>query len=95
MKRRTRKERKRLFLISLTIILLLVSFAASIYNNFMQILNNKREIMLLTKEYEDLLDTEKILASEVTKMQDPNYVARYAKEKYLYSEKDEVIIRFD
>ena len=95
MNRRTRKEKKRLFLISLTIILLLVSFAVSIYNNFMQILNNKKEIMILNKEYEKLLDEEKSLSSEVAKMQDPNYIARYAKEKYLYSEEDEIIIRID
>ena len=35
----------------------------------------------------------KSLTSEVTKMNDPEYLARYAKEKFLYSKDDEVIIR--
>ena len=95
MTRKTRKQKKRLVFISLTIIALLVSLATSLYSDFIQIINNKKEITILTKEYEKLLDEEKSLSSEVTKMQDPNYVARYAKEKYLYSQDGEIIIRID
>ncbi len=65
------------------------------YHDFMQIINNHKETIALTAEYERLLEEEKALTSEVTKMQDPNYLARYAKEKYLYSEDNEIIIRID
>ena len=34
-----------------------------------------------------------LLKSEVAKLQDPDYVARYAREKYLYSKSGEIIIR--
>ena len=43
----------------------------------------------------DLLSEEEKLVSEVTKLQDDEYVARYAKEKFLYSEDGEVIIRMN
>ena len=95
MARTGKKERRRLLLISLTVIVLLVSLVASMYHSFMQIIDNHKQAVALTAEYEALLDEEKALSSEVTKMQDPNYVARYAKEKYLYSEDNEIIIRID
>lgn len=94
-KRKTRKEKKRLVFISLIIIALLVSLVGTVIGDFKQILENKKETIKLTQEYEMLLDEQEKLASEVTKMQDPEYVARYAKEKYLYSSEGEIIIRID
>lgn len=94
-KGKTRKEKKRLIFISVTIVALLISLVGSLYNDFMQIMANKKETSLLTSEYEKLIDEQEALSSEVTKMQDPNYVARYAKEKYLYSSEGEIIIRID
>ena len=92
---RGKKEKRRLLFISLTVFVLLASLLASMYHDFMQIINNKKQTVELTMEYERLLEEEKSLTSEVTKMQDPNYLARYAKEKYLYSEDNEIIIRID
>ena len=90
-----KKEKRRLILISVTIFGLLVYLVGSLYGDFLQIIENKKQTTILTAEYENLVDKQKMLNSEVTKMQDPNYVARYAKEKYLYSEDDEIIIRID
>ena len=95
MARTGKKERRRLLIISLTVVALLISLVASMYHSFMQIIDNHKQTVALTAEYETLLEEEKALSSEVTKMQDPNYVARYAKEKYLYSEDNEIIIRID
>lgn len=95
MKGKTRKEKKRLIVISLTIVLLLISLFYTVYDNFMQVVENKKSIAFLTTEYEQLLDEQTRLSSQVLKMQDPEYVARYAKEKFLYSLPDEIIIRVD
>ena len=46
----------------------------------------ENKIALLKKE-------EKILESDIQKLEDPSYVARYAREKYLYSKDGEIIIR--
>ena len=32
---------------------------------------------------------------KINKLQDPEYMARYAREKYLYSKKDEIIIKIE
>ena len=56
-------------------------------------MKNKREVQSLNEKYNDLLDEESSLKSEVAKLQDPDYVARYAREKYLYSKSGEIIIR--
>ena len=49
------------------------------------------------KEFEtqlvELKEKEEELKATVTKLQDPDYVARYAREKYLYSKDGEIIIR--
>lgn len=92
---RTKKEKKRIFFISFIIVGLVFLLGFSVYKDFIIISNNKNQTTKLTKEYENLLDEKKSLTSQVTKMQDPDYLARYAKEKYLYSKEDEVIIRID
>ena len=56
-------------------------------------MKNKQEITLLQSSYEELLDTEEALKAEVQKLQDPDYVERYAKEKFLYTKDGEIIIR--
>lgn len=94
-KGKTRKEKKRLMAISITIIALLAFLVSSVYKDVLVIMRNKKEVIALTNEYENLLDDQKKLSSEVAKMQDPNYIVRYAKEKFLYSADGEIIIRFD
>ena len=92
---KTRKEKKRLIFISLLIVSLLVVLVGSVSKDWTKIMENKKNINLLTSQYEKLLDEEAKLKSEVTKLQDSSYVARYAKEKYLYSSYGETIIRMD
>lgn len=91
----TKKETKRLIVISTVIILLIVSLVSSVSQDWTKILENNRQIAELAIEYESLLSDEEKLKSEVTKLQDTDYVARYAKEKYLYSSDGETIIRMD
>ena len=94
-KRKTKKEKKRLFIISLTIILLLSLLVASVYKDWKQILFNRKEESELAKEYEYLLDEEVKLNAEITKLQDDEYLARYAKEKYMLSSEGDVILKMD
>ena len=91
----TRKQKRRLIFISLTIIVLLAFLVSSVSKDIAQIYKNRKEANNLSNQYESLLEKQKKLSSEVAKMQDPEYVVRYAKEKYLYSTDNEIIIRFD
>ncbi len=93
--KKTKKEKKRLFVISAVIILLIISLVSSVAGDWTKIMKNKSKITSLDKKYNNLLSEEEKLVSEVTKLQDDDYVLRYAKEKFLYSEDGEVIIRMN
>ena len=90
---KTKKEKRRMFFISLLIVGLIVSLVKSVGKDWTKIMDNNNKIEELTTKYNNLLLEEEKLASEVTKLQDSDYVARYAKEKYMYSADGETIIR--
>lgn len=46
----------------------------------------------LKAELKDLILTSEQLDIEITKLNDPDYIARYAREKYLYSKDDEIVV---
>ena len=89
-----RKKAKRRFLIysllSLTILAYLPVFG---YKYWSDILSNYKETKELEAKYQSLLEEEQELNSEVTKLQDEEYVAKYAREKYMYSKDGEYIIK--
>lgn len=93
MKKVSKKAKRRVTILTVLLIGLIVGFGASFFSNWATILENKKEASKLNSEYKDLLEKETALKSEVTKLQDPDYVARYAREKYLYSKNGEIIIR--
>ncbi|MBO4245701.1 MAG: septum formation initiator family protein [Bacilli bacterium] len=64
-----------------------------IFKDWKQIISNRSKAKQLDTEYQELLREEEKLNSEVNKLSDPDYVARYAREKFLYSLPDEIIIR--
>ena len=64
-----------------------------IFQDWISIVSNKTEIQNLNNYYDELLAEEESLNSEVTKLHDSEYVARYAREKYTYSLPGEFIIK--
>lgn len=89
----TKKERRRLTIFILSFIFIIGFTCINIFPDWLKIMKNKQEITVLQSSYEELLDTEEALKAEVQKLQDPEYVERYAKEKFLYTKDDEIIIR--
>ena len=83
-KRVSSKVKRRLCLLSCVLLLLLGTFVGSIFQDWVQIVQNKSLLAELNVQYNDLLDQEESLNSEVTKLHDIDYVARYAREKYMY-----------
>ena len=92
-KKITIKTKRRLTFLASVILLLVGVIITSIFNDLCQIISNKNEVAILSEKYNNLLREEESLQSEITKLQDSDYVARYAREKYLYSYPDEVIIK--
>ena len=72
-----------------------MSLVSSVAGDWTKIMENKSKITSLNKQYNDLLSEEEKLVSEVTKLQDDDYIVRFAKEKFLYSENGELIIRMN
>ena len=87
------KVKRRLFFQTAFLFLLIFALIFSVFNDWSKIMQNKKKINDLNTQYTTLLEEEESLNSEITKLQDPDYVARYAREKYMYSLPDEVIIR--
>ncbi len=92
-KRKSKKEKRRIIMISFLVVSLSAFLVKSVFSDWVQILNNNRQIHLLNDQKKVLLDEEASLKAETTKLENPEYVARYAREKYLYSAPDEIIIR--
>ena len=92
-KRKSKKEKRRIIMISFLVVSLSAFLVKSVFSDWVQILNNNRQIHLLNDQKKVLLDEEASLKAETTKLENPEYVARYAREKYLYSMPDEIIIR--
>jgi len=86
------KYKMRLCLYFVLFILLVGVMGLSCFGTWQKILNNKREKERLDNVYTSLLKDETNLEDDVKKLQDPEYVAKYAREKYLYTKEGEYVI---
>lgn len=93
--KKTKKEKMRLVLISVVLVSMFGVLINSVASDWLEIMNNNHQIKQLTEEYENMLAEEEKLKSDVTKLQDSDYIARYAKEKFLYSQDGDIILRMD
>ena len=75
---------------SLTIIFAVMLSVVNIIN---QIVDKYKEADILEKKMAALSEKEEDLNNEILKLQDKDYLARYAREKYFYSKNGELIIR--
>ena len=85
--------KRRLFLWFIIFVLLVGYVSYSTYNFWKEILKTKKETKKLQNKYDKLVDEKEVLETDVLKLQDPEYVAKYAREKYLYSKDGELIIK--
>jgi len=65
----------------------------SFFSNISKIIEIKKEKAYLEARMIELQEEEEVLKSDIQKLEDPTYIARYAREKYLYSKDGELIIR--
>ena len=68
-------------------------FLLAPFKDWLQIVENKHSLAVMNVHYEELLEEETSLTSEVTKLHDRDYIARYARERYMYSLPGEIIIK--
>lgn len=92
MAKKSKKKKKSIFLPALIIILLaFIVFGGIGYCK--EIVSKYKEKKHLEKELIALKEKEKELKLDADKLQDPDYVARYAREKYFYSKDGEYVIK--
>ena len=88
-----KKAKSRLFIAFIFFGAVISMLSYKFFYNIKQIRDMKEEKKFLEEQLVKLEDEEKILESDIQKLKDPAYVARYAREKYLYSKDGELIIR--
>lgn len=88
-----KKAQARLCLFVPCCCLVVVAIFTMVGNYWIQIANKYQEKTILKKEMLSLREEESQLKVDVEKLEDPEYVARYAREKYMYSKDGEIIIR--
>ena len=82
-----------IFILIVALITILVVMGMSVSKVIFQIYEKYNEASELEEQLADLKDNEEKLESEINRLQDPEYLARYAREKYFYSKENELIIR--
>lgn len=89
----TKPTRRRLFIITLVTSVILLAFLINLFKMVSQVSSKDKEAVFIKSELERLEKEEAQLRVEVEKLNDPEYVARYARERLLYSKEGEFIIR--
>ncbi len=95
MKKISNKAKFRVIFLTLGCIITSVVFVSTLVSLNLQIKKTKDEIKELTVSYSDKLEEEENLKEEITRLQDPEYMAKYAREKYLYSKDNEIILKIE
>lgn len=93
MARKKKKARARLVLFVPVCLLVIVAICTAVGNYWVQIAAKYQEKLDLNEKMLLLREDEAKLKAEASKLEDPDYVARYAREKYMYSKDGEIIIR--
>jgi cell division protein DivIC len=88
-----KKNVKRLLVFGLFSMCVICFVFVSVYKVINQIVEKYQEADELEKKIAALAEEEEELNNEITKLQDKDYLARYAREKYFYSKNGELIIR--
>ena len=95
-KKRVSKSVKRRLTFLGPILLGIVIFCIfTIFSYAYQIHQLKLEEQKLESELKNLQTEERVLSGEIVKLKDPDYIAKYARENYLYSMEGEYVIKIE
>ena len=67
----------------------------TLINNLKQINDISNEKKSLKEEKISLKEKQATLIADIEKLSDPEYIAKYAREKYFYSKNGEIILRMN
>ena len=92
-KRQKKRKMRKTFLLGVFSFVAIIAMSFTIVRYWIDIIDKYQEKKSLDKELAMLKEKEEQLRVDTNKLQDPNYIARYAREKYYYSKDGEFIIK--
>ena len=92
-RKKVKKKAKRIATFGVLSIILVITICLTLFSVIIEIVDKYQEKNQLSTELIALQDQEKELETDVKKLEDPEYLARYAREKYFYSKDGELILR--
>ena len=95
MRKMSQKTKFRVTFLTIVFIISIVVFVSTTISYVSQIIKNNNEIKDLNTVYNEKLAEEENLKDEINRLQDHEYMAKYAREKYLYSKNGEIIIKIE
>ena len=90
---KTKKMQRRMLLFGVSSFIIIIATTFTIGRYWVEIYDKYQENKYLETKLVDLKDKELELRLDAERLQDPDYIARYAREKYLYSKDGEFIIK--
>lgn len=94
-RRITRASKRRLTIFGTLSIVAVVYFCISLVYSFYSIYQLSKEKENLNNTYAELQQKAEDLKLDINKLNDPKYLADYARENYLYSKDDEYILQIE
>ena len=94
-KKISKKSKRRLALLVPVSLIMITFFIATSVSYIFNIINLKNKEHQLTQQLSSLKEEEEILNSEIVKLKDPEYIAKYAREKYYYTKDGEYVIKIE
>ena len=91
--KKKKKNKSMVGILLLAVLLFLIVLVSTVFSDWSKIAKNKEQTKELSSYYEQLLEEGASLNNEVLKLQDPEYVARYAREKYMFTKDGEIILK--
>lgn len=88
-----KKIRRRILFLWIGSLTIIVVTTFTIGKYWFEIYDKYQEKKILEAKYVKLKEKESALKVDAKKLQDPDYIARYAREKYKYSKDGEIILK--
>jgi len=92
-KKKPKKKALRFVFFGIASCVFIIYFFCFVVNVSLDIINKYKEKDLLNQQLIELKEKEEELSIDVEKLKDPEYIARYLREKFFYSKEDEYIIK--
>lgn len=94
-KKNKKASKNRLLFFGSISFLCIFYFLGTLFTNILSVKKLQEEQMNLENDLIILKENEELLKTEIVKLKDPDYLARYAREHYMYSKDGEYVLKIE